>query len=163
MTIEERYAAAERTLDVQRARRLRRTPAVLVAVIGGLVLLVAITAAIDLRRLQTPRGAALAWTEAATLGECRGYLALSRPVDQERRSDDQICRALRARTADVHNRAVPVRIRALRVTRDGRTAAVDVRVTKGDATYDAHLTLVRRGAKWRVLRDTVACGTVGCA
>lgn len=164
MTIEERYAAAERTLDVQRARRLRRTPLVLIGLIGALVLLVAITAAIDLRRLQTPRGAALAWTEAATLGECRGYLALSRPVDplSERRTDDQLCRALRARTAEVRNRGVPVRIRPLRVQQGGRTATVDVRVAKGDATYDAHLSLVREGAKWRVLRDEVACAAVGC-
>lgn len=165
MTVEERYAAAERSLDVQRARRLRRTPAVLIALVGGLVLLVAVTAAIDLHRLQTPRGAALAWTEAASLGECRGYLALSRPVDplSERRTDAEICRALRARTADVRTRGVALRITPLRVRQGGRTASVDVRVRKGDASYDVHLSLVREGAKWRVLRDEVACAAVGCA
>lgn len=164
MTIEERYAAAERTLDVARARRLRRTPAVLIALIGALVLLVAITAAIDLRRLQTPRGAALAWTEAATLGECRGYLALSRPVDvlSERRTDSQLCRALRAATADARTRGAALRITPLQVRQEGRTATVGVRVRKGGASYDVQLHLVREGPHWRVLRDEVACAAVGC-
>src|SRR5206468_1137780 len=85
--------------DAQAARRIRRTPAVLIAITGVLVLLVAITAVIDLRRLHTPRGAALAWVEAATFGDCRAYLSLSRSVDgaDTGRTDDEICVALRGR------------------------------------------------------------------
>ena len=62
-----------------------------------LILAVGVTAAVDLRRLHTPRGAALAWTEAATFGDCRAFLALSDPDDPtaERRTDDEICRSLR--------------------------------------------------------------------
>jgi hypothetical protein len=164
VTVEERYAAAERSLDAARARRIRRTPVVLIGLIGALVLLVAVTAAIDLRRLQTPRGAALAWTSAATLGECRGYLALSRPVEPltERRTDEQICRALRAATGDARARGAALRITPLQVRQDGRSAVVALRVRRGETSYDVRLHLVRQGAHWRVLRDQAACAAVGC-
>jgi hypothetical protein len=164
VTIEQRYALAEQKLDVQKARRLRRTPGVLIAVLAGLVLLVGLTAAVDLRRLQTPRGAALAWISAATLGECRGYLTLSRPVDPltERRTDDEICRALRARTADARNRGAGLSLSPLTVERSGRSAAVALRVKSATTSYDVRLALVREGATWRVLRDETTCAAVGC-
>jgi len=56
----------------------------------ALTLAVGTIAAIDLRRLQTPRGTALAWTGAAVFGDCTAYLALSVPdpaAPQEVRSD----------------------------------------------------------------------------
>jgi hypothetical protein len=94
-TTEQRWAEAERSLDAQTARRVRRTPGVVIGILALLVLAVGLTAAVDLRRLQTPRGASLAWTEAAVFGDCRTYFALSRPVDVDARSERDQCRQLR--------------------------------------------------------------------
>ena len=92
---EQRWDAAELTLQGGYRKRVRRTPGVVVGIMGLLVLAVGVTAAVDLSRLQTPHGAASAWTEAAVFGNCRAYLALSLPLEDETRSDDQVCAALR--------------------------------------------------------------------
>ena len=162
-TTEERWAAAELTLERGYRKRVRRTPGVVVGIIGLLVLAVGVTAAVDLHRLQTPRGASLAWTEAAVFGNCRAYLALSEPVGREIRSDATVCRALRARTAAARDDPQRFDVQAGAVVQRGRTARVLVRVRRPDATTQAELHLVRRGDDWLVLLDSTACGQVGCA
>ena len=162
-TTEERWAAAERTLDRGYRKRIRRTPGVVVGITGLLVLAVGVTAAVDLHRLQTPRGASLAWTEAAVFGNCRAYLALSQPVGAESRSDDEVCRALHARTKAARDDPQKFDVEAGSVEQHGRTAKVLVRVTRPDATTQVALDLVRRGDDWRVLLDATACGQIGCA
>ena len=162
-TVEERWAAAERTLERGQRKRMRRTPGVVVGITGLLVLAVGVTAAVDLHRLQTPRGASLAWTEAAVFGNCRAYLALSQPVGREARSDDTVCRALHARTADARDNPDRFDVEAGAVEQSGRTAKVLVRVRRPDATTQVALHLVRRGNDWLVLLDKAACGQVGCA
>jgi hypothetical protein len=163
-TTEERWARAERKLEVGYARRIRRTPAVVVAVLGLLVLAVGVTAAVDLRRLQTPHGATLAWTEAAVFGNCRAFLELSEPVDPttERRSDDELCRTLRRRTEDARGQTNRIEITAGTATQRGDTATVPVEVRRPGGTVRAVLDLIRRGDRWLVLRDEIACGSVGC-
>ncbi|MCA1722467.1 MAG: hypothetical protein LC779_15695 [Actinobacteria bacterium] len=163
-TLEERYRRAEQKLEVGKVRRVRRTPAVVVGIIGALTLAVGLTAATDLRRLQSPRGASLAWTESAVFGDCRAFVALSRPVDPttERRTESQLCRALRTRTADARASSTRIRITGLRVQQQNDTATAVVRVVRPNGAVDARLSLVREGDDWRVLRDATACDAVGC-
>ncbi|MCU1589148.1 MAG: hypothetical protein JWP11_404 [Frankiales bacterium] len=163
-TQEQRWAVAERTLDASAARRIRRTPAVVIGILGLLIIAVGFTAAVDLRRLHTPRGAALAWTEAATFGECRPFLRLSRPDDPtaERRTDDEICRSLRAATARARTDASRIALQARSVRQDGASALVDVEVRRPEGAQIVTLHLVRRGADWLVVRSAGACGDVSC-
>ena len=163
-TQEERWALAERALDVQAARRIRRTPGVVIGIVGLLVLAVGVTAAVDLRRLQTPRGAALAWVEAATFGDCRGFLALSVPRDPtaEARTDADICHALRSATADTRSHASRVTLTARTVRQRGRTASVGIDVRAPDGVRQVTVDLVQRGGHWLVLRNAGACGATAC-
>lgn len=163
-TQEERWARAELTLDVQTARRVRRTPGVVIGILALLVLAVGITAAVDLRRLQTPRGAALAWVEAATFGDCRAFLALSavRDANEERRTDDEICRALRTATTDARSNATRIQLNAGRVQRRGRAATVTIAVRRPDGVRPVALQLVRRSGDWLVLREPGACAALPC-
>jgi hypothetical protein len=163
-TQEDRWAAAERTLDVQAARRVRRTPWVVIGLTGLLVVAVAITAAVDLRRLQTPRGAALAWTEAATFGDCRGFLALSVVADptQERRTDDEICRSLRRTTESARANATRITLTARSVARQGGSAVARIEVRTPEGIRTVTLTLTRRDSDWLVLRSAGACGELAC-
>ncbi|GAC1439948.1 MAG: hypothetical protein NVSMB55_02890 [Mycobacteriales bacterium] len=163
-TQEERWARAERALDVQAARRVRRTPGVVIGILALLVLAVGATAAVDLKRLQTPRGAALAWVEAATFGDCRGFLALSVPRDPtaQARTEDALCRTLRSATADARSDATRIRLTARSVRQRGGTAAVDIDVRGPAGSRRVRLDLVHRGHAWLVLRDAVACGATAC-
>lgn len=163
-TQEERWARAELTLDVQAERRIRRTPAVVIGITALLVLAVAVTAAIDLRRLQTPRGAALAWAEAATFGDCRGFLALS-VVDEptnDRRTDDEICSSLRRSTETARANSTRITLTARSVVQAGRRAVVRVETRGPDGTREVPLSLTRRGSDWLVIRQAGACGDVAC-
>lgn len=163
-TQEQRWATAERTLDVQAARRIRRTPSVVIAILALLVLAVGVTAAVDLRRLQTPGGAALAWTEAATFGNCRTYLALSRSNDPtaERRTEDETCQALRAATATARADVTRISLTPRSVERHGRDAVVVIDVRGPDGVRQVRLDLVQRGDDWLVLRSSGACSDVTC-
>lgn len=161
-TQEQRWATAELTLDVQAAKRVRRTPAVLIAITGLLVLAVGLTAAVDLRRLQSPRGAATAWTEAAVFGDCRAFLELSAPNDADRRTDDEICQALRAKTATARSEASRTTLETRSVVRRGREAVATIAVHGPDTTTVLTLRLVHRGGRWLVLREVLQCGVVTC-
>lgn len=163
-TQEQRWATAELTIGVHDAKRIRRTPGVLIGVTGLLVLAVGATAAVDLRRLQTPRGAALAWTEAAVFGDCRAFLALSRVTDPaaERRNDDEICRDLRAATAQARANSTRIDLRPRSVDQRGRTAVVTIDVRGPDGTSAATVRLVHRGDDWLAVRRPGACAAVGC-
>lgn len=159
----QRWAAAERILDVQAARRIRRTPWILIGLTALLVLAVGVTAAVDLRRLQTPRGTALAWTQAAVFGDCRAYLVLSAPPDPagDRRTDDELCGMLRASTAPARSQARQITLTAGPVERRGGTASVTVAVHRPEGTQRVALRLRRSGEGWVVLREP-ACVVLGC-
>ena len=163
-TQEQRWATAELTLDAQAARRIRRTPWIVIGIAALLALAVGVTAAVDLRRLQTPRGAALAWTEAATFGNCHAFLALSRPDDPtaERRTEDEICRELRRSTAAARNDVTRISLKPTSVVRHGASAEVVIEVRGPDGTRTVQLGLVRRGDDWLVVRQAGACGDVPC-
>ncbi len=151
----DRRRQAEDALQARTDRRVERTPYVVVGVLAGLVLLVGATLAVDLRRLDTPRGAALSWTEAAVFGDCTRFRLLSaQPAGRvETRSAEEVCAALRARTSD--GRLARVRLV------DARPGSAYVVVERPDGQVPARLTLVDDG-RWRVVLDDAACATVGC-
>ncbi len=99
----------------------------------ALTLAVGTIAAIDLRRLQTPRGTALAWTGAAVFGDCMRYRELSVPEPDEpqpdQRSDDELCRDLTRQTAGNRDAASEIGIDLLDVgRRDGEVTATQHRL-----------------------------------
>jgi hypothetical protein len=157
-TQEDRWRRAERTLDVEAARRVRRTPTVVIGLTGLLVLAVSLTAVVDLRRLQTPRGAALAWASAATFGECRGYQRLSVDVGP---TPAPTCRELRAATAADRAEASHLSLRAASVTVTGTTAIVVVELRGPQGPRSVTLHLVRSGDAWLVQREPGLCAA-GC-
>lgn len=165
--LERRYRRAEERLEPQRRRSTARGPVGLLAVLVVLVLAVAVVVAVDLRRLQTPRGTALAWTGAAVLGICDTYRRLSvAPADGLRpdtRTDAERCRDLREQTARNREQQSQIGIFAGAVTRSGREATVVVEVRRPEGTEQVSLPLVRRGAGWAVVRTPAVCLAIGCA
>ena len=133
---------------------------------------VGLVASADLRRLQTPRGTALAWTEAAVFGDCRGYAKLSvrdpgeapdTDARTDARTDEQRCRDLRKGSEDARLHSGTIGLDAIRVVQRGSGAVVQIRLTRDRTARTALLSLVRKGSGWAVVRDTVACSQVGCA
>jgi hypothetical protein len=166
--IDRLYAQAEEKLEGVKAQRVRRGPVSLIAVCLGLSLVVGLVAAVDLRRLQSPQGTALAWTGAAVFGDCTGYLELSVPdpaaVVPDRRSDDELCRDLRARTEDARGDAPRIDILAAKgVEVDEERATVEVQVLRPARTRTVVLDLRRQDDGWVVVRTAPTCLAVGCA
>lgn len=128
-----------------------------------LSLAVGTVAAIDLRRLQTPTGTALAWTGAAVFGDCTAYDRLSIPAESERRSDAAICRALRAATEDARAEAAGIGIELESVEQRGREATAVVVIRRDDEEASVELPLRRKGDGWGVVLTTEVCRAVGCA
>lgn len=137
----------------------------LLALVDALVLGIGITASVDLRRLQTPGGTALRWTQAAVFGDCVDYLEFSvaDPTRPDSRSRDELCADLRAATADERNEQLRIGLRLQQVTQRGDRADVQVLLTRHDQPTPVRMHLVRRDGRWKVLRDAVTCGSVGCA
>ena len=165
--VEQAYARAERKLDAYYAKRQRRGPEVLLGTLAVLTLAVSTVVAVDLRRLQTPRGAALAWTGSAVFGDCTAYERLSVADPQaevrERRSDRAVCRELQAGTLEARENAASIGIGVLSVRRTGPTATVGMEVRRREGTARVDLPLVRRGDGWAVVRTAAVCRAVGCA
>ena len=158
--LERRYARAEEKNEVRKAATVRRGPVGLVAVCLGVALVVGVTAAIDLRRLQTPSGTALAWAGAAVFGDCTAYRELSQP-DAE---GDARCRALREATEENRESAGEVDLAVEEVERSGDRAEVSVRVQlPDDPPRTVVLDLRRDGDRWRVQRKGEACRVLTCA
>jgi hypothetical protein len=159
----ERYAELEAIADAKRRAKMRRQPLYLVAVVNLLIIGVALTASVDLRRLRTPGGVALRWTQSAVFGDCSDYLMFSVADGTEDRTQDQLCRDLRARTQQARTDNLQIGL-ALRTVRAGsRGATVQVTLTRKGAPTPLRLHLVKRSGRWKVLRDTSTCASVGCA
>lgn len=155
--LEKRYAELERSLEPQRARSIARGPIGLIGVCVVLSLAVGTVAAIDLRRLQTPRGTALAWTGAAVFGDCTAYERLSfGDVDEGR------CRDLLAATQDARADSSQYGIDVLNVEQRGREATVGVEVRTPEGTRRVDLPLRRKGDGWAVELTDEVCEALGC-
>ena len=155
--LERRYAELERSLEPQRARSIARGPVGLIGVCIALSLAVGAVAAVDLRRLQTPRGTALAWTGAAVFGDCTAYERLSFGE-----FDERTCLALRESTAEAREEAASIGIDVLSVERRGREATVRVEVRRGEDVERVDLPLRRKGDGWAVELTDEVCDAVGC-
>jgi hypothetical protein len=160
------YAAAEQKLERVNARRVRRGPETLIAVLVVMSLAVGIVAAIDLRRLNTPRGTALAWTGAAVFGDCTAYDELSIPspaaippvpTGQER------CLALRRATESDRANASSIGIDLVGVTTVSEDRAVaEVEIRRPEGIVRAPLQLRRQGDGWGVVVTQELCAQLGC-
>jgi len=160
----ERYAALERSLEPQRKRSIARGPIGLIAVLLLLSLAVGVVAAVDLRRLQTPRGTALAWTSAVVFGDCTAYERLSLPPDGagEVRSDQEVCADLRRQTQEARDASAAYGVELLAVDEQGDSATARVRVTRPDDVVELPLELRRSGDGWAVVRSYDVCLQLGC-
>ena len=144
---------------------MRRQPLLLIALVGALVLGTALVSTVDLRRLRTPQGVALRWTQAATFGDCGDYLHFSVAPSSTpaARPRAELCRALRAVTADARRHNVEIGLAVRRVSRSGADAVVLLDVTRKGDVRRAELHLRRTGGRWLVVRDDTTCAVVGCA
>lgn len=165
---EQRYAELEAGHEQRRAATARRGPVSLVVVMLGVALVVGVVAAVDLRRLQSPQGTALAWSGAALFGDCRQYLALSvadpgAPV-RDRRTEDVLCADLRRLTAQARQDP-EVGADALSVREGADAAVVRLAVTRvGGRESEVDVPLVPDGdGGWLVVRTAEVCRAVGCA
>lgn len=156
--LERLYARAEEKNEQRKTATVRRGPIGLVAVCIGVALAVGVTAAVDLRRLNTPRGTAEAWVGAAVFGECTTYRRLSFPEFE----GDQPCRELRDVTEDARERPDEVALEVLEVLQDGDAAVASVRVGRDDDERDVVVSLRRVDGDWRVWRNETTCASFAC-
>jgi hypothetical protein len=159
--LDELYAELEAAEESRRRARLRRQPLILIALLGALTLGVGLVASVDLRRLQTPEGVALRWTQAAVFGDCKDYLHYS--TGSAAQPEAEVCRSLRASTAEarVHNVDIGLTVRS--VTVHGTSAEVVLRIARADEAQLAQLDLRRVAGRWRVVRDEGSCVVFQCA
>lgn len=162
--LEARYAELEAAAEATRRARLRRQPLILIALTAALVIGTGLVASVDLRRLQTPQGVALRWTQAALFGNCDDYLRYSTgPLDRPRAD---VCRSLQSATEDARRHNAEIGLRVANVTTQGATSLVVLRISRMDGASrasTARLDLRRVGGRWRVVRDATSCAVVACA
>lgn len=157
---EQRYRAQEAAVERRRTATVRRGPVGLIAVCLLVSLGVGTVAAVDLRRLQTPRGAALAWTGALLFGDCTGYDRLTAGPTGDAAAR---CLALRRTSAAARERPAQVGFEVLRVEPAGDRAAVVMRVREpGRPAADVPLRLERHGQRWLVAADSATCALLPC-
>jgi hypothetical protein len=163
--LEDRYVEAEKAEEAKRRARARRQPLILIAVVNLLVVGIAAVAVIDLRRLQTPEGTALRWAQAAVFGDCGDYrtFSVAGPSVADARSSEQLCEDLRAATAPARGELLKIGLQLRTVHRVGNGAEVELVLTRRGVVSHVSLRLVRTGGRWRVVRDGLTCGSIGCA
>jgi hypothetical protein len=163
-TLEDRYRRAEEALEPTRLARQRRQPLILIALVNVLVVGVAVTAVIDLRRLHTPGGTALKWTQAAVFGVCDDYLSYSvaDPSVRDSRSRAQLCQDLRSSTEATRQQSGKVGLRLEHVDARGTRATAQLLLTRDGKGTTVSMQLEERGGRWRVVRNALTCGSVGC-
>jgi hypothetical protein len=161
--VERLYAQAEEKNVARKAATIRRGPVSLVAVCIGVALVVGVTAAVDLRRLQTPEGTALAWTGAAVFGDCTAYRELSARDDGDDRDDDERCRELRLATQEARDRPGDVEIEVVSTEEGDEQAGAVVRVRQpGGDSQEVPLSMRRRGGGWAVQLTEATCAVLTC-
>lgn len=163
-SVEVRYREMEAAEEENRRRKMRRQPWLLLGLVNVLILGTAATAAVDLRRLRTPGGVALAWTQAAVFGDCEDYrqYSVSDGGVSDRRTPDELCLDLRAATEQARAESLSIGLTRGVVSRVGARATVPLTVTRRTVPLDVTLSLVLSGGRWHVVRDTEAC-RIGCA
>lgn len=145
----------------QGSARSRTQVSLLLVILNTLVLLVAFTVVVDLRRLQTPQGVALRWFQAAVFGDCGDYLHFSvrDPARSDSRTHQQLCSDLRRASAAARGDSLNIGFRLGEIDGD----QVHLVFTRQGVTKDVVVHLGRLSGHWKVIRDAVTCGSVGCA
>lgn len=162
--VSERQLAGERKNELRTARQVRRTPFVVVGLLVVLTFAVGVTAAIDLRRLDTPAGAAQGWITATLTGDCARYRLLSVPERAEPRSDEEVCADLRRAADEGVREAVRTRVRVVGdAEQEGSSARVEVELARDGGTATVVRLRLVDGDRWRVVRDAEACRLLRCA
>jgi hypothetical protein len=158
------YAEAERKNEVRKTATVRRGPTSLIAVLLGVALVVGITAAVDLRRLQTPQGTALAWTGAAVFGDCTAYRELTAGLRDDDVDDAEQCRELRRLSEAARDRPTDVALDVVDTDEDDERASATVRarLPGREDEVDVVLTLVPHRGGWQVQRTDEACAVFAC-
>ncbi|MGZ6825950.1 MAG: hypothetical protein ACXVGH_04095 [Mycobacteriales bacterium] len=161
---EQRWREAELAAEAKQRAKARRQPLILIALIDALVLGIGLTATVDLRRLQTPGGTALRWTQAAVFGDCPDYLEFSVPDRSvpDARTTDELCQDLRSATQQARTDQLKIGLRLAGVHTAGERALVGVVIVRKEVPTRVSMHLVRTGGHWRVVRDSYTCGSVGC-
>ena len=163
-TLEETYRRLEAEAEAKRRAKMARQPLLLVGLVGALVLGIGVTAAIDLRRLATPGGTALTWTQAAVFGDCDDYLGYSVADGlADTRTPEQLCRDLRSATAQARATSATIGLTLDEVRERGDRAEVTVTLVRDRQPREVRMRLVRDDGSWRVVRDAATCTSVGCA
>ena len=162
-----RYKQLEQSLEPQKQRSVARGPIGLIAVLVLLVLAVGTVVAVDLNRLRTPRGTALAWTGATVFGDCRAYERLSVPgpgVEEE--LSDERCERLQEQTAPAREESGRYSIEVVAVEQDGDEATVRIELGRREdarvVTRTVDLPLRRGGDAWVVVRTAEVCRVLDC-
>ena len=162
--LERRYAEAEATRGGRSAATARRGPISLIAVCLGVSLAVGVVAAVDLRRLQSPPGAALAWTGAAVFGNCTAYRELSLRTPADVRDPEEQCADLQRLTAPAREEADDIGVEVVEVEQDGDEAVATVRVARPEEpVIEVPLPLRKVDDRWLVLLTDEVCDQIGCA
>jgi hypothetical protein len=157
---EQLYRREEEELGRRRSASVRRGPIGLIAVGLLVALLVGVTAAVDLRRLTTPRGTALAWTGALLFGDCAAYDRLTDGLTGSARTR---CAALREASSAARERPSDVDFSVVRVEQAGPVATVVVRARMlGRPAVDVPLPVLRGGGRWRVQPTGATCAQLPC-
>ncbi len=162
---ERRYGEMEAAAEGARRARARRQPLILIGLVNALVLGTGVTASIDLRRLQTPGGTALRWTQAAVFGDCDDYLAYSVPdsTTADERSPSELCRDLRASTEQARADSVRIGLQLGRVLPQPYGVEVEIVLSRSGTPVPLAMRLVQVDGHWRVVRNELTCASVGCA
>lgn len=163
--LEQRYGEQEAAADARRRARSGRQVLILLALVDALVLGTGLTAMVDLRRLQTPGGTALRWTQAAVFGDCDDYLSYSvgDRSGGDSRTSGELCRDLRASTAQARADSIRIGLALGPVVQQARAAQVEVVLTRDRKPVHVPMRLVQVGGRWKVVRDGPTCAAVGCA
>lgn len=161
---ERRYAEAERGLDGYYAKRRRRGPPTLLATLIVLTLAVAVVVAVDMHRLQTPRGAAQNWVGATVFGNCEAFekRSVAGPDIADPRTPQQRCDALVAASEPNRRANASVTIDVTRVVQKGDAATADVRVRFPGGPVATTLMLRRDSPGWIVVRTAETCRVLRC-
>jgi hypothetical protein len=162
--VERAYALAEVKNEARKEATIRRGPVSLIVVCLGFALLVGITAAVDLRRLQTPEGTALAFAGAAVFGDCNAYRRLALRAADDDRDEDERCLEIRRATQDARDRPADVEIELVSAQEEGDTARAVVRVRRpgDDESEDVPLSMRPRGGGWVVELTERTCAVLAC-
>lgn len=159
-----RYAQLETSLVPDKQRSVARGPYGLIGVLALLCLAVAVVVAIDLNRLQTPRGTALGWAGAAVFGDCAGYerLSVPGPRDDDDRTALERCAALQEQARPAREESARYSIDVVEVEQDGDEARVRLRLGRPAGSRVVDLPLRRGGDAWVVVRTDTVCRVVRC-